>query len=82
MSQNVTDVTDNTGKLVNIWEGEQYCHRMLPMLQITQASRLIFMGGGAILSQNVTDVIDNTGKQVNIYGRRSNIVTECYRCYR
>ena len=48
---------------------------MLPVLQITQASRLISMGGRAILSQNVTDVIDNTGKQVNIYGRRSNIVT-------
>ena len=75
LSQNVTDITDNTGKLVNIWEAEQYCHRMLPMLQITQASRLISMGGRAILSQNVTDVIDNTGKQVNIYGRRSNIVT-------
>ena len=40
------------------------------------------MGGGAILSQNVTDVTDNTGKQANIYERLSNIVTECYRCYR
>ena len=56
---------------------------MLPVLQITQASRLISMGGGAIImSQNVTGVIDNTGKQANIYGRRSNIITECYRCCR